>query len=59
MGKFSEEISHWNEYNYILINDDLEMCYNKILEIMISEKKGIKLKQDLNEINAKIKELTK
>ena len=31
MKKFNEEISHWNEYNYIVVNDDLETCYNKIL----------------------------
>ena len=27
MEKFSEEISHWNEYDYVLINDHLENCY--------------------------------
>jgi len=59
MEKFSEEISHWNEYNYVLINDNLEKCYEKILEIMKLEKKGIKKKQDLNIINKKIDELTK
>ena len=59
MGKFSEEISHWNEYNYVLINDDLEICYNTILKIMMSEKKGIKKKQDQDTINEKIGELTK
>ena len=59
MEKFSEEISHWNEYNYVLINDNLEKCYEKILEIMKFEKKGIKKKQDLNIINKKIDELTK
>ena len=59
MEKFSEEISHWNEYNYVLINDNLEKCYEKILELMMSEKKGIKKHQDLNLINKKIDELTK
>jgi guanylate kinase len=59
MGKFSEEISHWDEYNYVLINDDLEICYNKILKIMLLEKKGIREKQDIETINKKIKELTK
>jgi len=59
MEKFSEEISHWNEYNYILINDNLEICYDKILAIMMSEKQGNKKKQDLNIINRKIYELTK
>ena len=59
MDKFSEELSHWNEYNYVLINDNLEICYKKILELMISEKKGIKKQQNLNIIHKKIEELTK
>ena len=57
MKKFNEEISHWNEYNYVLINDDLEDCYNKILDIINSEKKGIKPSQDSKEIENKVKEL--
>ena len=58
MEKFNEEISHWNEYNYVVVNDDLEDCYNQILEIIKSEKKGLKQKQDNNKIEKKIKELT-
>ncbi len=57
MKKFNEETSHWNEYDYILVNDDLETCYNKILNIISSEKKGIKLEQSLDEIKKKIEEL--
>ena len=57
MAKFNEELSHWNEYNYIVINDDLETCYNKILNIILSEKKGINIKQNLKEIEEKVKEL--
>ena len=57
MSKFNEEISHWNEYNYVVINDDLDSCYDKILSIIISEKKGINQKQNLKEITDKIKEL--
>ena len=41
MNKFNEEITHWNEYNYVVINDDLEMCYNKILNIIISKKREL------------------
>ena len=59
MKKFSEEISHWNEYNYVVINDNLELCYKRILDLMNSEKKGIKQKQNLKEIKLKIGELTK
>ena len=59
MSKFSEEISHWNEYNYIFVNDDLNNCYEKILNVIISEKKGINQKQNLDEIITKIKELNR
>ena len=59
MNKFDEEISHWNEYNYVVVNDDLNKCYNKILSIIMSEKKGLSQKQNLAEIKKKIKELVK
>ena len=57
MNKFNEEVSHWNEYNYVVVNDDLEICYNKILNIIMSEKKGKKIAQNLNETKKKIEEL--
>ncbi len=59
MNKFNEEVSHWNEYNYVVINDDLNTCYDKLLKIITSEKKGIKQEQNFNEIKNKIEELTK
>ena len=59
MNKFNEEVSHWNEYNYVVVNDDLNKCYENILNIITSEKKGIVQKQDLNEIKKKIDELIK
>ena len=57
MNKFNEEVSHWHEYNYVVVNDDLNKCYDKLLNIMMSEKKGITQKQNLNEIKKKIEEL--
>ena len=59
MNKFNEEMSHWQEYDYVVINDDLETCYNKIFQTIMSEKKGISQKSDLDEISKKVKELTK
>jgi len=59
MNKFSEEISHWNEYNYVVINDDLDLCYNKILEIISSEKNDKAQKQNFEEVEKKVKELIK
>ena len=58
MKKFNEEVSHWNEYNYVVINDHLETCYEKISNIVNSEKKGLKYKQNMSEIKNKIEELT-
>ena len=57
--KFNEEVSHWHEYNYVVVNDDLNICYDKILNIITSEKKGITKKQNLKEIEKKINELIK
>ncbi len=59
MEKFNEEISHWNEYNYIVVNDDLDECYQKILNIIKAEKEGSTQKQDLKYIENKIEELIK
>ena len=59
MNKFNEEIIHWNEYNYVVVNDDLEICYNKILNIIMSEKKGISRTQNSDEIAKKVEELIK
>jgi guanylate kinase len=59
MKKFNEEVSHWNEYNYVVINDNLDLCYEKITKIIISEKEKKFFKQDLKEIQEKVKELIK
>jgi len=58
MKKFNDEISHWEEYNYVVINDNLEACYKKILEIIKFEKKDIKKTQNKKEISKLVKELT-
>jgi guanylate kinase len=59
MNKFSEEVSHWDEYNYVVVNDNLEDCYNKILNIIMSEKKGVREKQNKDEIAKRVKDLIK
>jgi len=59
MEKFEEEVSHWNEYNYVVVNDDLDICYNKILSIIKSEKNGISEKINFDEIKKRVQELVK
>ena len=59
MKKFNEEVSHWDEYNYVIVNDNLDVCYKKILEIIMSEKRGITQEQNQEEVAKMVKELVK
>ena len=36
---FEEDIKHWNDYDYIVINKDLNVCFRQIEQIIISSKK--------------------
>ena len=38
MSKASEEISHWPEYDYVVINDDLERCISEVKAILKAER---------------------
>ena len=58
MDKFNEEVSHWKDYNYVVVNDNLDVCYKKIFDLIADEKKGIRKKQDTNEISNKVRDLT-
>ena len=59
MKKFNEEVSHWKDYDYVIINDDLERCYGEVLSIIQLEKKGTKKIQKKDEIKDKVKHLIK
>lgn len=37
---FDENIKHWNDYDYILINKNLEICFKQIENIILSHKKS-------------------
>ncbi|MBE7637009.1 guanylate kinase [Sneathiella sp. P13V-1] len=38
MSKASEEISHWAEYDYVVVNDDLERCIGEVKAILKAER---------------------
>ena len=38
MKQFNEDIDHWDSYDFVVINDDLNKCYNEIIELI--EKKS-------------------
>ena len=31
MKEFRKDLSRWKEYDYVVINDDLKKCYDKIM----------------------------
>jgi guanylate kinase len=38
MAKSRDEISHWAEYDYVLVNDDLEMTFDRLKTILTAER---------------------
>jgi guanylate kinase len=38
MGRACDEIRHWGEYDYVLVNDDAETCLNEIRSILKAER---------------------
>ena len=37
---FEEDIKHWNDYDYIIINENLDICFKQIENIILSKKKS-------------------
>lgn len=38
MSKSLDEVSHWAEYDYVLVNDDADACAEKLKAILIAER---------------------
>jgi guanylate kinase len=38
MTKSRDEISHWAEYDYVLVNDDLDECESRLKTILTAER---------------------
>ncbi len=38
---FEEDIKHWNDYDYVLINKNLDVCFKQIESIILLHKKKI------------------
>ena len=36
MTQFNEDVLHWKDYDYVVINDNLENCYEKIMKFIES-----------------------
>ena len=40
---FDEDIKHWNDYDYIIINKNLDVCFRQIENIILTNKKKISI----------------
>ncbi len=38
MARARAEISHWDGYDYVVVNDDVEDCYGKVAQILAAER---------------------
>ena len=38
MARAANEVSHWDGYDYVLVNDDVEECFQKVKTILSSER---------------------
>jgi guanylate kinase len=57
MSQFKNDILHWRDYDYVVINNELSDCYNQIQKIILSESKGLKCNYDGKKIEEKVIEL--
>ena len=57
MKQFDKDILHWKNYNYVVINDDLKNCYDKIINILDAELNNKKSDYDKVFVENHIKKL--
>ena len=43
MKQFETDILHWEEYDFVVVNEDLNECYNKIIGYLENKEKYDKL----------------
>ena len=58
MKQFKEDIMHWKDYDFTVINDKVEKCYKQIVRFINSKKLKIKyMRYDKKYIDDHIKTL--
>ena len=58
MQQFERDVLHWINYDYVVINDELENCYTKIKSLINAEINNGSKDYDLNYIRNHIEKLT-
>ena len=58
MKKFERDVLHWINYDYVVINDNLEKCFSKINSLIDAEKTNGSKDYDLEYIRSHMNKLT-
>ena len=58
MNQFERDVLHWINYDYVVVNDDLEKCYLKIFNLIEAEMNNGSKDYDPNYIRKHIEKLT-
>ena len=58
MKQFGRDVLHWINYDYVVINDDLEKCYSKITNLINAEISNGSKDYDLEYIRNHVEKLT-
>ena len=59
MKQFNKDINHWENYDFVVVNDDLDRCYKEIIEFIDNKIKNHDISYDKNNILEHIKKLRK
>ena len=57
MNQFSRDVLHWINYDYVVINENLQSCYSKILNLINAEIEGGSKDYDSDFIRAHVEKL--
>ena len=57
MKQFGRDVLHWINYDYVIINDNLETCYSRIYDLINAEIKDGSKDYDPNYIRSHIEKL--
>ena len=58
MKQFSRDVLHWINYDYVVINKDLNLCYSKILNLINAEINNGSKDYDIEYIRKHVEKLT-
>ena len=57
MKQFNDDIEHWEDYDFVAINDDLDKCYKEIIRLINKKRENSDTNYDKSKILNHIKKL--